>query len=283
MNSAGLIIPVGHRVADEMTMFWSISFINEWWPRMTLRSVLRFRDYSIRSNKEESLDGNLLKLVMRNPLRGEVALREKGSDVLTFTEVIQQEVYRDVVTAVRDCRTVIDLGANIGLASRYFADQFPNCKILAVEPNPSTFAVLELNVERLVADGRGRTLRAAVWSGEKTLTGGAVDAPDHFSAFTVQENVEASGEGSIAGWPMSKIIAHSGFERVDLLKVDIEGAEVELFKGNVDWLQQVRTIAIEFHDNSREESGFDDLMKKYNFRVVDSGSHTVLALKYDSN
>jgi len=255
--------------------------VNEWWPRMTLRSVMRFREYSIRSNKKECSEGLLLKLVMRNPLRGEVLLRERGSDILTFTEVIQQEVYREVVTAVQDCHTVIDLGANIGLASRYFADRFPNCKILAVEPNPSTAEVLRLNVEGLVANGRCRTLRAAVWGSEKTLTGEAVDDPDHFSAFAVHETAAASGEESIAGWPMSKIIAHSGFARVDLLKVDIEGAEVELFKGDLDWLPQVRTIAIEFHDNSREECRFDDLMKEYGFRVVDNGSHTVLALKDD--
>ena len=248
---------------------------------MTLRSVMRFREYSIRSEKEECLEGNLLKLVMRNPLRGEVLLRERGSDVLTFTEVIQQEVYREVVTAVRDCHTIIDLGANIGLASRYFADHFPNCKILAVEPNPSTYEVLLLNVERLVANGRCRVLRAAVWGSEKTLTG-AVDDPDHFSAFAMHETAEASGEESILGWPMTKIIAHFGFERVDLLKVDIEGAEVELFKGNVDWLQHVGTIAIEFHNNSREDCRFDDLMKEYGFRIVDSGSHTVLALNGDS-
>jgi len=249
---------------------------------MTLRSVMRFREFSIRSDKEECAEGDLLKLVMRQPLRGEVILRERGSDILTFTEIIQQEVYRDVVTAVRDCHTVIDLGANIGLASCYFAHQFPNCKILAVEPNSSNYGVLQLNVERLVANGRCRTLRAAVWSSEKLLTGEALGDPDHFSAFAVHEPAAASDEAAIAGWPMSKIIADSGFERVDLLKVDIEGAEVKLFQGNMDWLHQVRTIAIEFHDNSREESRFDHLMNEYGFRVVDSGSHTVLALKDDS-
>src|ERR1044072_5448292 len=239
---------------------------------MTLRSVMRFREYSIRSNKEECPEGDLLKLVMRHPLRGELLLRERGSDILTFTEIIQQEVYKEVVAAVRDCHTVIDLGANIGLASRYFADHFPNCKILAVEPNSSNYEILQLNVERLVANGRCRTLQAPGWSSEKNLSGESLGYPDHFSAFAVHEPAAASDTATITGWPMSKIIAESGFERVDLLKVDIEGAEVKLFEGNVDWLQQVRTIAIEFHDNSREESRFDALMKEYGFRVVDSGS-----------
>jgi FkbM family methyltransferase len=148
-----------------------------------------------------------------------------------------------------------------------------------VEPNPSTYQVLVSNVERLVASGRCRTLQAAVWSSEKSLGGGAEDNPDHFSAFAVHEIAPDFAENSIAGLPMNKIIAQSGFQRVDLLKVDIEGAEVELFKGNVDWLQRVKTIAIEFHENSREDSQFDDLMKQYDFRVLDSGSHTVLAMK----
>jgi FkbM family methyltransferase len=246
---------------------------------MTLRSVMRFREYSIRSKDEECAEGNLLKLDMRSPFRGELHLRERGSDINTFTEVIQQQVYRDVITKVRNCETIVDLGANIGLASRYFAEHFPNCKILAVEPNPSTYQVLVSNVARLVASGRCQTLQAAVWSSEKPLVGGAEDDPDHFSAFAVHETAAESAENSIAGLPMNKIIAHSGFERIDLLKVDIEGAEVELFKGNVDWLQRVRTIAIEFHETSRADSQFDDLMKQHGFRVIDSGSHTVLATR----
>jgi FkbM family methyltransferase len=246
---------------------------------MTLRSVMRFREYSIRSKDEECAEGNLLKLDMRSPFRGELLLRERGSDVNTFTEVIQQEVYRDVIETLRNCETIIDLGANIGLATRYFADHFPNCKILAVEPNPGTYEVLVSNVAGLVTRARCQTLQAAVWGSEKPLAGGEVDDPYHFSAFAVYEIAAELEENSIVGWPMSKIIAHAGFERVDLLKVDIEGAEVELFKGNVDWLHRVRTIAIEFHQNSRKECRFDDLMKQYGFRVVDSGSHTVLALK----
>lgn len=260
-------------------MPWSLSFIGEWWPRMTLRSVMRLREYSIRSEKEECPEGKLLKLDMRSPFRGELLLRERGSDMNTFTEVIQQEVYKDVVDTVRNCETIIDLGANIGLASRYFADHFPNCKILAVEPNPSTFKVLVSNVRGLVTNARCRTLQAAVWGSEKPLAGGAVDDPDHFSAFAVHEATTQFDENSISGWPMSKIIAHAGFEKLDLLKVDIEGAEVELFNGNVDWLHKVRTIAIEFHQNSRKECRFDDLMKQYGFRVIDSGSHTILAIK----
>ena len=243
---------------------------------------MRFREYSIRSEKQECEEGTLLKLIMRSPVRGELVLRERGSDINTFTEIVEQEIYKDVVVTLRDCRTIIDLGANIGLASRYFADCFQNCKILAVEPNQSTYELLISNVQDLVTRGRCQTLRAAVWNSEATLAGGAPDDPDHYSAFAVHETAPGLADNAIVGWPMSKIITHSGFEKIDLLKVDIEGAEVELFKGNSEWLQRVNAIAIEFHENSRKDCGFDGLMKQYGFRVIDSDSHTVLAIKRSS-
>jgi hypothetical protein len=49
-------------------MFWSISFVNEWWPRMTLRSVMRFREYSIRSDHHDV--GCYIALVVR-PFRAD--------------------------------------------------------------------------------------------------------------------------------------------------------------------------------------------------------------------
>src|SRR5215204_1702024 len=78
--------------------------------------------------------------------------------------------------------------------------------------------------------------------------------------------------------PLNRIMAEAGFDRIDLLKVDVEGAEVELFKGNLEWLRAVSCIAIEFHQGSRQTSGFDEIMSRYGFRIFDTGSHTVVAV-----
>lgn len=76
---------------------------------------------------------------------------------------------------------------------------------------------------------------------------------------------------------MQTIFERSGFDRIDLLKVDIEGAEVQLLQGAGDWLTKVNAIAIEFHGNSRAESGFDQLTQ--GFRIADESPHTVLAIR----
>ena len=247
---------------------------------MTLPSVLRLRDYEIRSKRGEAVEGRALRLNMRYPVKSEVSLREVGSDIHTFTEVFKEQVYRDLLSHVKECRTVIDLGANIGLAALYFTTHYPDCKLLAVEPHPGTYQMLRMNLKDLISAKRCRTLRAAVWGKETVLVGEALDAPEHYSTFAMHEAASAgSAEQQTIGLSMPGIIAESGFDTVDILKVDIEGAEVELFKGDVSWLNRVRSIAIEFHADSREAAEFDGLMQQHGFRVIDTGSHTVMALR----
>ena len=71
----------------------------------------------------------------------------------------------------------------------------------------------------------------------------------------------------------------AGGRRISILKVDIEGAEVELFQGDLEWLTHVGAIAIEFHKNARAHCSFDEIMREYRFSIVADTSHTVIALK----
>jgi FkbM family methyltransferase len=262
------------------TQNWTISFIKEWLPYMSLRSVLRLRDYELRTAKGAQVEGQTLELKMKSPVRGRLSLREVGSDILTFNEVIKDEVYKNILSKLKRCETVIDLGANIGLASLYFASHYPSSKLLAVEPNPPTYEILSANLRDLVNAGRCRTLRAAVWGSEKKLVADPAQAHDHYSAFATRELTgEENGGETMQGFPITKIISDSGFDRVDLLKVDIEGAEVELFKNDLDWLKKVGAIAIEFHNDSRKVCRFDEIMNAYEFRIYDQDPHTVLAVR----
>ncbi len=263
-----------------MKLPWTLSFIGEWLPHLTFRSVLRLRDYELRSARNGALEGKTLSLKPRFLLRTKVLLREVGSDILTFNEVIKDQVYKDVLSQLPQCETMVDLGANIGLASLYFAASYPNCRILAVEPNRSSYELLSTNLGEQIASGRCRILNAAVWSSETSLAPDSSVEPDHYSAFATREACAESDENDgMLGLPIIKILADSGFQRIDLLKVDIEGAEIELFKGNLDWLRQVSAIAIEFHANSRQVCNFDEIAGRYGFRIIDRGGHTVIALK----
>ena len=155
-----------------------------------------------------------------------------------------------VTDAVRQCRTIIDLGAKAGLASLYFECVYPGVRILAVEPVPETVEVLKTNLAHGIQAGRHKVLHGAASSGDRPR-----------------------------GQTMQQLIDASGFGEVDLLKVDMDGGERELFRGHLRWLDRVRSIAIEFHDTSREDIGFDRLMRVYGFEIVAENRHTVVATR----
>ncbi len=71
---------------------WTLSFARGWWPYMGLGSVMRFRDYSPRSEAGAQKAGGVLELRRKKTVRGTVAPREVGSDVLTFHEVFREQV-----------------------------------------------------------------------------------------------------------------------------------------------------------------------------------------------
>jgi hypothetical protein len=64
-------------------------------------------------------------------------VRLKTSDVKAFEQVIYEKEYEMALS--RPPSVILDAGANIGLASIYFANRYPNAKIIAVEPEKSNF------------------------------------------------------------------------------------------------------------------------------------------------
>jgi FkbM family methyltransferase len=219
---------------------------------------------------------------MRRPITGELWLRLEGSDIESFREIVFDRVYDVVPKRIQNCKYVIDLGANIGLATRLLATRYPDCNFLAVEPHPGTYELLEKNVTDLVRLGRCRTLRAAVWDRTARL---AIAAPPDwevgYSGMAVYETLEETVP-AVDGLTITELVEESGFPVVDLLKVDIEGAEINLFRGDQGWLAKVHEIAIEFHGDSRKQSGFDAIMEHHGFQIGDSNGHTVLAIRQDS-
>lgn len=259
-------------------MSWTLDLARQNFRRMSARSILRYRDFLIRARAGRVAPGRVVRLWMRHPVRGPLWLRERGSDHVTYEEVIENEVYSPVLAAVPGCRQVIDLGANIGLASRYFLAHYPEARVVAVEPDPGSHAVLVRNLS-VVPAGRWTAVRAAVWdcSGPVVLSG---PGPDHrFDCVRVRDAGPGADREAVSGVTLSDLCARFPHGVIDLVKIDVEGAEVRLFAGDGGWLDRVRAIAIEFHGDSRAASGFDAQMRRHGFAVRDDHPHTVLAVK----
>jgi FkbM family methyltransferase len=134
---------------------------------------------------------------------------------------------------------VVDAGANIGASPIYFAERFPDARVIAIEPDPGNYATLESNVAHWP---QITPVHAALWP-EDT----AVQLADH-GLGTWGYRATASPDGDIPGLSVERLLEDFGAERINLLKVDIEGAERDLFRGSARWIDRVDAIVIELHD-----------------------------------
>jgi len=176
-----------------------------------------------------------------------VFIRIGASDIPTYKKVFVKKEYA--------CRfespphVIVDAGANIGLATLYFANQFPDAKIIAIEPEYENFRLLKQNTEpykNVVA------LNVALWNENGTInlfdpgigswgfvTENATGAADHSNRFCHQ----------VQSVTVDRLIADYGLKTIDILKIDIEGAEREVFQDSSSWIGHVRSIMIELHEH----------------------------------
>lgn len=143
---------------------------------------------------------------------------------------------------------IVDAGANIGCATRYFRDRFPGATILALEPDPANYEVLVKNcppADRLVCMNKG------LWPVRAQLNldyGIGAECAVRTTPLNPAVEVGPSASPVCETVTMHDII--SSYGKVDILKIDIEGAEAELFspRHDLSWLLDVSAIAIELHD-----------------------------------
>lgn len=172
-------------------------------------------------------------------------LRIGSADVLTYRQVFVDEEYAFEPTHTP--RSIIDAGANIGLASLYFANRFPNASIISVEPEEHNYRLLEKNVS---AYPQIKTVQAAVWRDNEEIS--VVDPG--LGEWGYQT---AAGAGLLASRPrhavqgltIDRLMADHGIEFVDILKIDIEGAEKEVFEDPSLWINRVGILIIELHEH----------------------------------
>jgi FkbM family methyltransferase len=134
--------------------------------------------------------------------------------------------------------TVIDLGMNKGEFTQYIAEHF-GCHILGAEANPHVFQKLP-KYERLIA----KNVAIAAKDGTSTLNiPKEGDASLYFNENCNSEQIEVEAE------TFQSFVKTFSLERIDLVKVDIEGAEIDMFDlTENDILQNVVQFTVEFHD-----------------------------------
>lgn len=187
-----------------------------------------------------------------------ISLRSISSDIATYNQIFIHHEYdiRSTKHATmflermenrKGSVLVIDCGANVGCGAAWFALQFPDARIIAIEPDLENWNLLRHNVKQFP---NAEALHAAVWSTETEVVISNPDARP-WAYQTEEVNVDA---GEKVGDVIKAITLNSLIDRCDptatvIVKMDIEGAEREVFSQNTSWLDRVDLLIIEPHDN----------------------------------
>lgn len=145
---------------------------------------------------------------------------------------------------------IFDCGANVGVSVIYFKKLFPQAKIKAFEPDPKVFACLTENL-KLNNISNVELINKAVWNSNDGVSFGSEGA-DGGSIFF---------EGNKVSLPSVRLREMLAAEKkIDLLKMDIEGAEVDVLKDCGSELKKVKYLFVEYHSWISSEQRLDELL-----------------------
>jgi FkbM family methyltransferase len=200
--------------------------------------------------------------------RHPIFIRPGTTDVEVMQQVLLDKEYDfQLPTAPK---VIVDAGANIGLAAVYLATVFPDATIFALEPERSNFELMVRNTEGY---SRIKALHAALWNVEGQIN--LLDPHGGHCGFRTSDS-SAGPFNSVAktqALTVDSLMRDHGIERIELLKVDIEGAEREVFNGSAHWINKVEMIMVELHDETQPgcSEAFYKATENYQSEIVMKG------------
>lgn len=166
----------------------------------------------------------------------------------SIQEIFVDEVYK--LPKTDKSIKIIDCGANIGLSVLYFKMQNQHARITAIEADPLIFNLLKDNIHAYDYDGI-ELINAAVWKEDTTVS--------FSSEGSVGGKMDNQDTGNTVQVPAVRLRSFL-HEKVDFLKIDIEGAEYEVLKDCRDLLKNVDNLFIEFHGLKHQEQRLHEIL-----------------------
>lgn len=197
-----------------------------------------------------------------------VNLRINSTDFEAFEQIFLERDYDIKLPVEPGC--IIDSGANIGLASVFYANCYPKAEIIAIEPEKSNFKILKMNTEGY---SNIKCINKALW-GRKTLLEVKDISSGEWGFITCE--TDSSTSNSIEATTLAELRDEMGISRIGLLKLDAEGAEESIFSSDdLSWLTNTDMIIADLHDQLKQgcSKPFFSAMDRFGFKYRRVGEH----------
>ncbi|MGW4531899.1 FkbM family methyltransferase [Nocardia sp. NPDC004340] len=211
-----------------------------------------------------------------------IMVRRNQSDLLILWQIFLHRYYElDQVYALDSeidvLDTVVDLGGNTGQAAAYFTARYRPRRLLTVEPITESRQVLHRNrslsgldwiVEDCAVSGAAGELEFAVSAFWDTCTA----VPEVYELRRSRpwrlENSLARPPRILPARTVDELLDRHGLDHVDLLKVDVEGSEADIFAAPRPWMDAVDRIVLEIHDKYIDGDIVRSTMKQAGFHRI---------------
>ena len=211
--------------------------------------------------------------------RRRLALRNGSSDLEVFEQHFARREVLDIPLPAT-VSTVVDLGANVGISVEVFRRMFPRARIVAVELERRNAELCKVNH---ASDPLVTVVNAAVWSRAGTV--GVRDVADGEWAYRVRPLPAGSETAGIPAVTYPQLLAMHGLDRVDVVKMDIEGAEADVLEASsAEIFRTTAVCIIEIHDwiegvEARVRKVIDGARRQFDLDVSRRGEFCVIRNK----
>ncbi|MGE5521149.1 MAG: FkbM family methyltransferase [Candidatus Dadabacteria bacterium] len=167
----------------------------------------------------------------------------------TYKELFEEEIYR--FKSNKQDPFIIDCGANIGMSVLYFKSLYPRANIIAYEPDADNFSLLQSNISENNLTGV-EIKQAAVWIENGSISFAATGSQG--SQIVSDGNQKAV---HIKAERLSDLLKST---KVDFLKMDIEGAELDVVLDCAPYLDNVDHFFVEYHGKVNETEKLEQML-----------------------
>ena len=176
-----------------------------------------------------------------------IFLRVYAGDIDIFYEIFYKKIYE--LPFSLDEQVIIDAGANVGFATLYFLSRMPDATIYCIEPDPDNFFFLEKNLQDYISSGKAIPVMAGLYGEDGLMS----LKRSHLKYNSAISDINDGNSHSVACYSVSVFFKNLNIDKADIFKIDIEGAEENIFRSDVSWLRVVSSVLIEFHSKRIEE------------------------------
>jgi FkbM family methyltransferase len=224
--------------------------------------------------KYNFIDNRLERIILLNKLK--IKIRKRDSDSKVFVQIFENHEYKILLELLNSFQNkneyiILDCGANVGYTSLYLSQSSQKVKIICVEPFKETAYYLNENLK--INNLNYQVINKVLWINSTD----SLVLKDFRDNLAWSKSFELADENDIETYEsidIPTIMLNDSINIIDILKIDIEGAEAKLFN-NIKFLnileKNVKILAIEVHEDFIKYIEVENILKNLNFLFFHSG------------